>query len=109
MKRNITCIDLETTDSNKQTARIIQLAVIVFDPNTWKTVREKSWYIKPTGKWIITPEATKVNGLTYEFIDEHGVNLADVAPELKEMMKDTDILTFNGTGFDIVILEREME
>lgn len=109
MKRNISCIDIETTEVDKHRARIIQLAVVVFNPDTFKRVKEKSWYIKPTGKWEMTPNAIDIHGLTREFIESSGENLADIAQDFKDMIEDTDILTYNGTNFDIVILEWEFE
>ena len=107
--RNIVCFDVETTGLNKAQCRIIQIAVVKFNPNTHEILYQNSWYVKPTGVYDIDYSSTKVHGLTKEFIEEHGVSLASIIPDILEVMKDSDILTYNGTSFDIAILQKELD
>jgi len=103
-----TCIDTETTGLNKNTDRIIQLAVVKFN-EAFETLAEKVWYIKPTGTWKINPDAEAVHKISEEFIRENGENLKDIAPEFLKLIEGTTILTYNGSTFDISFIQREFE
>jgi DNA polymerase-3 subunit epsilon len=103
-----TCIDTETTGLNKNTDRIIQLAVSKFDEN-FKIIADKVWYIKPSGVWKINPDAEAVHKISEEFINENGVSLKSIVAEFLELIKDTTILTYNGSTFDISFIQREFE
>ena len=103
-----TCIDTETTGLNKNTDRIIQLAVAKFDEN-FNIITERSWYIRPSGTWRINPDAQAIHNISEEVINEHGVSLKSIAPEFLELIKGTTILTYNGYSFDISFIQREFE
>lgn len=103
-----TCIDTETTGLNKNTDRIIQLAVSKFDEN-FNILMEKSWYIKPTGTWKINPDAQAIHNISEELINEQGVSLKSIAPEFLSLIEGTSILTYNGSTFDISFIQREFE
>lgn len=104
----ISCIDTETTGLNKNTDRIIQLAVTNFDEN-FNILLDKVWYIKPSGTWKINPDAQAVHNISEEYINEHGVPLKSIVPELLEILADNPILTYNGATFDISFVQREFE
>lgn len=108
-KRNIVCIDVETTGLNKATDRIIQLAMVKFNPNNGEVLENHNWYIIPSGKYTISEQATSVHGITKEILEEKGVKLSSIIDEFKEILNDSDILTYNGTTFDIAFIEREFE
>lgn len=103
-----TCIDTETTGLNKNTDRIIQLAVAKFDEN-FNIITERSWYIRPSGTWRINPDAQAIHNISEDLINEQGVSLKSIAPEFLELIKGTTILTYNGYSFDISFIQREFE
>lgn len=102
------CIDVETTGLNKNTDRIIQLAVTNFDEN-FNILLDRSWYIKPSGTWKINPDAEAVHNISEEIINEKGISLKSVAPVFLEIIADNPILTYNGSSFDISFIQREFE
>lgn len=107
-KKFYSCIDVETTGLNKNTDRIIQLAVAKFD-DKFNIIDEVFWYIKPSGIWRINPDAQEIHNISDEFINENGVPLKSIANNFLAMIKDTTILTYNGSTFDISFIQREFE
>lgn len=107
MNEFIVCWDVETTGLNPKDDFIIQLAASKFNKTTGETVEEKSWYVKPAHKYEIAKGATEAHGLTKEFIEANGVYFKEVAPEFLEMIKDADLLSYNGNSFDIKFLNEE--
>lgn len=107
MNEFIVCWDVETTGLNPKDDFIIQLAASKFNKTTGETVEEKSWYVKPAHKYEIAKGAVEAHGLTKEFIEENGVYFKEVAPEFLEMIKDADLLSYNGNSFDIKFLNEE--
>lgn len=105
----IACLDTETTGINKNTDRIIQLSVRVFDNTTGQTVKQLKEYILPTGTWKINPDAQAIHNISEEIVKEKGVKLRDLFPRFMEMIADYPILTYNGYTFDICFLQREFE
>lgn len=56
--------------------RLAELALIYADDDL-NVEREYNQYVLPDG-WEMQPEATAINGLTTEFLREHGVPVADL-------------------------------
>ena len=102
--KKIASVDVETTGLNPQNDFIIQLSAKVFDKDTFKILEVFNEYIKPQHAYEIEPDATAVHGLTKEFIEENGKPLTEVGPGFLEMIKDCDILTYNGNSFDVKFL-----
>ena len=48
--RNIVCYDVETTGLSTKDDFIIQLSALKFNPETFETIEEKDWYVKPIHK-----------------------------------------------------------
>lgn len=109
MAKEIVAFDLETSGLDIQKDYILQLCLIKFDYNTLNIIGEKCWYIKPTADFTINEEAEKVTGITKEFILKNGVLLKDIWGEAKDFIADCDILTYNGTHFDVPMLYHNLK
>lgn len=108
-KKNIVCVDTETTGLNHTSDRILQISVVKFNPNTGERLDRRNWYIKPTGLWSIEKSAEQTHGITKEFIEREGVSLKSMFNDFMSVKEGCAILTYNGTTFDIDFLEREFE
>ena len=106
--KNIVCFDTETTGVDTQKDKIIQIAMVKFNPENYQTVDTFQKYTIPEGEWSIPPEATEVHHLTKEFILEKGVPFKDVAQQIIDFFNDCDILSYNGNTFDVAILQNNL-
>lgn len=107
MNKYVLAWDVETTGLSAKEDFIIQLAAVKFDKYSGEQIEANKWYIKPAHKYEINPKAQEVHGLSKEFIEANGVYFKEVAPIFFEMMKDADLLTYNGNSFDIKFLYEE--
>jgi DNA polymerase-3 subunit epsilon len=103
----IVCWDIETTGLNPKEDFIIQLALAKFKKDTYEITEQKKWYIKPAHQYTISPSAQAVHGLTKEFIEENGIYFKEIASEFFEIIRDADLLTYNGNSFDVKFLYEE--
>jgi DNA polymerase-3 subunit epsilon len=103
----IVCWDVETTGLNPKEDFIIQLALAKFKKDTYEITEQKKWYIKPAHQYTISPSAQAVHGLTKEFIEENGIYFKEIASEFFEIIRDADLLTYNGNSFDVKFLYEE--
>lgn len=107
---NITCLDIETTGLNKSIDRIIQLSLRNFDADTFELGEGANWYILPnrkTGEYIMDLNAVTVHGITRSFLKENGQSLVEIYPEWQRLTKDHIILSYNGTTFDIPMIQKD--
>ncbi|PIA78073.1 DNA polymerase III subunit epsilon [Gaetbulibacter sp. 4G1] len=103
LTKPICFFDLETTGINITKDRIVEISILKVYPNG----KEES------KTWLVNPEMP----IPKEVIDIHGISDADVAdkPTFKElakevynMIKDSDLGGFNSNRFDIPLLAEEM-
>lgn len=106
---NITCLDIETTGLDKSVDRIVQLSLQNFDSVTFELGESRNWYILPTGRWTMNPEAKDVHKITEEFLEDNGDCLRDIYPDWCKLTKDHVILSYNGLKFDIPMIQKEFE
>src|SRR5688572_20755297 len=66
--------------------RLAELAMIYLDPDL-KPERELALYVRPDN-WEMKPGATEKNGLTDEFLNEHGQDVALVLEEYRKAIED---------------------
>lgn len=107
MNEYCVCWDVETTGLNPKEDFIIQLSLVKFRKDNFEYICEKNWYIKPSHKYEISEGAQKVHNLSKEFIEEHGIYFKEIYNEFCEIIKDSDLLTYNGNTFDIRFLNEE--
>ncbi|WP_223552052.1 3'-5' exonuclease [Aestuariivivens sp. NBU2969] len=103
LTKPICFFDLETTGVNITTDRVVEIAVLKVHPNG----KEESH------RWLVNPEMP----IPKEVTAIHGISDADVAdkPTFKEiakevhnLIKDSDLGGFNSNRFDIPLLAEEM-
>lgn len=103
----IVCFDLETTGLDKSKDFIIQIAAIKIDPETQKVVDKLNEYVKPIGSYTISLAAYFKHGIKPEFLEDKPT-LKELAPKIIEFFDGCDIMTYNGTRFDIPFLKVEL-
>lgn len=111
LTRPLLFFDIESTGLNIPNDSIIELSFVKVFPDGKEEV--KTWKIKPWDyekqcQRPIDPSASKVNGIT----DDMLVNCPtfyEVADEVAEWLKDSDLAGFNSTKFDLPMLAEEFE
>lgn len=107
MKLNLTkpiCFfDLETTGINITTDRIVEIAVLKVYPDGKE--ESKTWIVNPTIP--IPKEVTAIHGISdTDVVDKP--TFKEIAKEVYNMIKDSDLGGFNSDRFDIPVLAEEM-
>jgi DNA polymerase-3 subunit epsilon len=103
LNRPICFFDLETTGTDITKDRIVEIAIIKVYPNGNK--ESKTWLVNPT---IPIPyQATAIHGISNEKVaNEPTFN--ELAPQVHNMIKDSDLAGFNSDRFDIPLLAEEL-
>lgn len=107
MKLNLTkplCFfDLETTGINITNDRIVEIAILKIHPNG----KEEShrWLVNP--EMPIPPEVTKVHGISDADVAD-APTFKQLAKEIHNIIKDSDLGGYNSNKFDIPLLAEEM-
>src|SRR5260370_42213362 len=74
--------------------RLAQLSMILLDI-TGQVEADHNWYVKPDG-WSMSPEVTAINGLTDEFLHEHGFPVVEVLEAYSQTIREGRfIVAFN--------------
>lgn len=102
LKRPLVIFDIESTGTNRQVDRIIDIALLKIHPDG----REECCTFRVNPEIPIPPEATAVHGIRDEDVREKP-RFCDIADRLLEFLKDCDLGGYNVTGFDIPLLEAE--
>lgn len=101
----VLALDLETTGPDPETARIVQLA-IVLGPRPLAERMGGSALVNPGVP--IPEEATEVHGITDEDV-ENEPPFRVIAHRIQAALQEHDfVVTYNGRTFDIPILDREL-
>jgi len=103
LSRPICFFDLETTGIEVAKDRIVEISIYKVYPNGNK--ESKTWLVNPT---IPIPAATTaVHGITDEKVaNEPTFN--ELATQIYNMIKDSDLAGFNSDRFDIPLLAEEL-
>ena len=104
---NIVVFDLETTGLDRSKDFIIQFGAIKIDRNTNKLIDSKNFYIQPNGEYNISIQAYLKHGIKPEFLKDKPY-FKDIVQEIIDFIKDCDLLTYNGSSFDIPFLKFEL-
>ena len=100
----LVCFDTETTGLDVQKEHIIQLSLVKVDTDNWQVMDQRDWYILPEGEFEIPKEAEAVHHISKEFLLEHGVGLRSIYDDFLTFVGDSDMLSYNGNGYDAPIL-----
>lgn len=102
LHKPICFFDLETTGINVAKDRIVEISVLKVFPNGNK--ESKTLRVNP--EIPISAESTSIHGITDEDI-AHEPTFKEIAPQIWEMIKDSDLAGYNSNRFDIPLLVEE--
>ncbi len=101
--RPLCFFDLETTGVDVGKDRIVEISILKLYPNGNK--ESKTWLVNPT---IPIPiQSSEVHGITDEKVANEPT-FKELAPQIFQMIKDSDLAWFNSDRFDIPLLAEEM-
>lgn len=103
LKRPLCFFDLETTGVNVAKDRIVEIAILKVFPNGNK--ESKTWLVNPEIK--IPKEVIAVHGITDEKVANEPT-FKQLASEIYNLIRDSDLGGFNSDRFDIPLLAEEM-
>ena len=111
LTRPLLFFDIESTGLNIPNDSIIELSFVKVFPDGKEEV--KTWNIKPWDyekqcQRPIDPSASKVNGITDDMLVDCPT-FYEVADEVADWLKDSDLAGFNSTKFDLPMLAEEFE
>ena len=112
LKRPLLFFDIESTGLNIPTDSIIELSFVKVFPGQPEP-KVKTWKIRPWDyenncQRHIAEEASKVNGVTDDMLVACP-RFIEVAPEIVDWLKDSDLAGFNSAKFDLPMLSEEIE
>ncbi|AMA49407.1 MULTISPECIES: 3'-5' exonuclease [Flavobacterium] len=103
LNRPICFFDLETTGTDISKDRIVEISIIKIFPNGNK--ESKTWLVNPT---IPIPEqAAAIHGIS-DLKVANEPTFAELANQVHNMIKDSDLAGFNSDRFDIPLLAEEL-
>ena len=103
LSKPICFFDLETTGIDITKDRIVEISILKVYPNGNK--ESKTWLVNPT---IPIPKATSdVHGITDERVACEPT-FKELAKQIHNMIKDSDLAGYNSDRFDIPLLAEEM-
>jgi DNA polymerase-3 subunit epsilon len=105
---HIVVLDIETTGTDKQNDRIIQLSCIKVDSKMHKVVDTLSTYIQPEGSYTVGLGAYLKHGIKPDMLKDKP-HLKDIAQDFLNFIKGCDLLTYNGLSFDLPFLMIEFK
>lgn len=111
LQRPLLFFDIESTGLNIPLDSIIELSFVKVFPGGEQ--RTKTWKVKPWDyvarrQKHISPEASKVNGVTDDMLVD-SPTFFEIADEVAEWLKDSDLAGFNSSKFDLPMLSEEFE
>ena len=105
--KHLVIYDLETTGVDKTKDFIIQFAAIKVNRKTDEIIDSLNLYIQPQGAYTIAIPAYLKHHISPDFLKDKPY-FFEVADQILDFMRDCDVLTYNGTSFDIPFLKQEL-
>jgi DNA polymerase-3 subunit epsilon len=102
LHKPICFFDLETTGINVGKDRIVEISVLKVYPNGNK--ESKTLRVNP--EMPISVEASSVHGISNEDVANEPT-FKEIAPQIWDMIKDSDIAGYNSNRFDVPLLAEE--
>jgi len=103
LHKPICFFDLETTGIDVAKDRIVEISIFKVYPNGNK--ESKTWLVNPTIP--IPPQSTAVHGITNEKVANEPT-FKQLAGQIHNMIKDSDLAGYNSDRFDIPLLAEEL-
>ncbi len=102
LNRPLAFFDIETTGVNVGTDRIIEISIFKVYPDG----NEESLTMRINPGVPIPPASTAIHGISDADVKD-SPKFRDVAPQLAQMLKNTDLAGYNSNKFDIPLLVEE--
>jgi DNA polymerase-3 subunit epsilon len=102
LTKPICFFDLETTGVKVAEDRIVEISILKEYPNGTK--ESKTWLVNPERH--IPAETTAIHGIDNDKV-KNEPTFKELAPEIYEMIKDSDLAGFNSNKFDVPLLAEE--
>ena len=102
LNKPICFFDLEATGNSVTTDRIVEIAIFKIFPNGNK--ESKTWLVNPTIP--IPEEISEIHHITNEKVANEPI-FKDLAPQIYQMIKGSDLAGYNSNKFDIPLLAEE--
>ena len=111
LTRPLLFFDIESTGLNIPADSIVELSFVKVFPGGEERI--KTWRIKPWDYELrrqrpMNPDASKVNGITDEMLTGCPT-FYEVADEVADWLRDSDLAGFNSAKFDLPMLAEEFE
>lgn len=103
LNRPLCFFDLETTGINITNDRIVEISILKVHPDGQE--ERKTWLVNPTIP--IPKEVTAIHGISDEDVADIPT-FREIAKEVYNLIKDSDLSGFNSDRFDIPLLAEEM-
>ena len=103
LTKPICFFDLETTGVNISKDRIVEISILKVFPNGKE--ESKTWLVNP--EMPIPKEVIAIHGITDADVADKPT-FKELAKEIYNMIKDSDLGGFNSNKFDIPLLAEEM-
>lgn len=103
LTRPICFFDLETTGTQVAKDRIVEIAILKIFPNG--NQESKRWLVNPEVE--IPAEVIAVHGITNQQV-AHEPTFKELAPQIQQILKGSDLGGYNSNRFDIPLLAEEM-
>ena len=112
LKKPLLFFDIESTGLSVPSDCIVELSFVKVFPGE-STPKVKTWRIKPWDYEARTQkhmgeEASRVNGITDDMLTDCP-RFLEVAPEIVEWLRGSDLAGFNAAKFDLPLLAEEIE
>ncbi|WP_242157888.1 3'-5' exonuclease [Aestuariivivens sediminis] len=103
LSRPICFFDLETTGVNITSDRIVEIAILKVFPNGKE--ESKRWLVNP--EMPIPKEVTAIHGISDADVADKPI-FREIAKDIYNLIKDSDLGGFNSNRFDIPLLAEEL-
>jgi DNA polymerase-3 subunit epsilon len=97
-------IDFETTGLDLANDRVTEVGLVLWDRTTKQPVSISGFFVKSDKE--ITPEITKLTGITKEMLDKFGRDEPTALSDIDSVIKQADyVIAHNGNDFDKPLLK----
>jgi DNA polymerase-3 subunit epsilon len=103
LKRPLVVFDIETTGTNVVKDRIVSLSALKVQPDGSR--EQRTWVVNPGVN--ISDEVAAIHGITNEMVADKPT-FKEVARQVVDFIKDSDLAGYNSNKFDIPVLAEEL-
>jgi len=104
LERPLVVFDLETTGTDTEKDRIVQIGMIRVEPDSGR----RSWKQLVNPEQPIPPEATAIHGIRDEHVRDQPT-FAQLRPDIEQWLADADLAGYNSVRFDLPLLQAELQ